>query len=144
MSFVADTVHQMEATHPQAVGEMLAFTSQMHVIGPDDGICRSALSGKIRWVPRVQTAQLTEAFPNFSDGMPSAAGWWAISSVDCMLSYAQPYLAELPAAVLATVRAEPSGAVGLTYRRYVRTVLAPGLRRVVAILSAHGATIELT
>ena len=26
-TFVADMVHQMEATHPQAVGEMVAFTS---------------------------------------------------------------------------------------------------------------------
>ena len=38
VSFVADTVHQMEATHPHAVGEMLAFTSQMFPIGPDDGM----------------------------------------------------------------------------------------------------------
>ena len=26
-TFVADMVHQMEAIHPQAVGEMVAFTS---------------------------------------------------------------------------------------------------------------------
>ena len=100
VSFVADMVHQMEATHPQVVGEMLAFASQIFPIGPEDGIARSANSGAIKWVPRVQTAQLTEAFPNFSDGLPSAATV-AIASADTMLSLAQPYFAELPAAVLA-------------------------------------------
>ena len=112
-SFVADTVHQMEATHPQAVGVMLAFTSRMVSIGPDDGIARSARSGNIRWAPRVQTAQLTEAFEIFTLGMPSAAAC-AIAMTDGLMSYAQPYLAELPAAVLAVVRAEPSGALGLS------------------------------
>ena len=67
------------------------------------------MSGKIRWVPRVQTAQLTEAFPNFSDGCPSAAAF-AITGVDTLLSMSQPYAAELPAAVLAVVQAGPSGA----------------------------------
>ena len=33
-SFVGDTVHQMQATHPHAVGEMLAFSSHMFPIGP--------------------------------------------------------------------------------------------------------------
>ena len=35
-SFVGDTVHLMEATHPQVVEEMLAFTSHMFPIGPED------------------------------------------------------------------------------------------------------------
>ena len=115
----------------------------MSPIGLDDGIARSAGSGNIRWQPRAQTAQLTEAFPHYTDGTPSAAAF-AIATADIYLSFAQPYVAELPAAVLAVVRAEPSGAVGLSYRRYARTVLVPGLRRVAAILKAHGATIEVS
>ena len=111
----------------------------------------------------MQTAQLTEAFEMFCPGMPSAAAM-AVATADSILSYAQPYVAELPAAVLAVVRTEPSGAVGLSYRlayravglsyrlsyrlsysrRYVRTVLAPGVRRVAATLKAHGATIEVS
>ena len=44
----------------------------------------------------------------------------------------QPFTAELPAAILAVVRAEPSGALGLSYRRYALTVLVPGVRQVAA------------
>ena len=92
----------------------------------------------------MQTAQLiTEAFPYYSDGLPSAAAF-AISAADAFLLCAQPCAAELLAAVLAIVRTEPSSAVDLSYRRYVWTVLAPRLRRVATVLKAHGATIEVS
>ena len=61
-------------------------------------------------------AKLTEAFEIYTFGMPSAAAGIAI--VDSIMSYAQPYVAELPAAAMAVVRAEPSGALSLSYRRY--------------------------
>ena len=76
----------------------------------------------------MKAAQLTEVFPYYSHSMPSAATF-AIAAADLFMSVAQSYPAELPAAVLAIVRAETSGAVGLSYRRYARTMLAPGLRR---------------
>ena len=91
----------------------------------------------------MKAAQLTEVFPYYSHSMPSAATF-AIAAADLFMSVAQSYPAELPAAVLAIVRAETSGAVGLSYRRYARTMLAPGLRRVAAILKAHGATIKVS
>ena len=46
--------------------------------------------------------------------------------------------------IVAVLLDEPSGAVGLSYRRYIRTVLVSGVRRVAATLRAHGATIEVS
>ena len=65
-----------------------------------------------------------------------------IGLVDLYTTFSQPFAAELPAAILEIIAAEPSGAVGLSYRRYVRSTLLPGIRRVAAILRSHSATIE--
>ena len=46
--------------------------------------------------------------------------------------------------IVAVLLDEPSGAVGLSYRRYIRTVLVSGVRRVAATLKAHGAIIEVS
>ena len=47
----------------------------------------------------------------------------------------------MPAAMLELIRAEPDGAIGLSYRRYARMALLPGIRLVGEILRQHGATI---
>ena len=46
VSFVAETVCQMENSHPAAVAEMTAFASAMFPIGAD-GLVRSKNSGKV-------------------------------------------------------------------------------------------------
>ena len=66
----------------------------------------------------------------------------AIGAVDMVTALSQPFTAELPAAILDIVAAEPLGAIGLSYRRYVQSTLLPGIRRVAAILRSHSATIE--
>ena len=91
-------------------------------------------------VERDGDSHLTEAFSNHSLGSPSAAAA-SIGAVDAYTTFSQPYDAELPAAAI-LVAAEPSGAVGLSYRRYVKSTLLPGIRRVAAILRSHAATIE--
>ena len=53
-SFVADTVHRMESSHPDVVGAMLAHAAVMLVVGPD-GTVRMA-SGEVCWKPRLASA----------------------------------------------------------------------------------------
>ena len=139
-SYVFETVGQLESTHPQAVADMLAHAASMYTVGLDR-IARRVGDGSIYWAPRQASSQLTEAFPHHGHGSPSAAAM-AIGTVDIFSALSQPFTAELPAAILEVVAAEPSGAVGLSYRRYVQTALLPGIRRVAAILRSHAATIE--
>ena len=51
---------------------------------------------------------------------------------------------QLPAAILEIVLDTPSSALGLTYRRYIKTAFLPGIRRVAELLRAHSATIEVS
>eukprot|EP01052_Picozoa_sp_SAG31_P024088 SAG31_NODE_2025_length_6642_cov_6.408681_9_plen_187_part_00 len=138
-SFVGSTVVDLESNHPDVVEEMLASSVQMFPIGAD-GVCRSRRSGMVQWAPRVSAAQLTEAFGYYGYGFGSAA---AVSIViaDSALTWGEPYCAEMPAAMLELIKAEPDGAVGQSYRRYVRMALLPGVRLVGEILRQHGATI---
>ena len=136
-SYVFETVGQLEKTHPQA---MIALTAPVYPVGPD-GIARSAGDGSVAWAPRQGSAQLSEAFPGAGHGSPLAAAL-AIGSVDLLTTFSQPFTAELPAAILEIVAAEPSGPVGISYRRYVKSTLLPGIRRVAAILRSHAATIK--
>ena len=139
-SFVLNTVHQMESSHPDAVSAMLAHAASMFVVGPD-GTARSAGSGRVMWKPRLASAQITEAFADRAWGFPSAAAW-AIGAADHFTTYSQPYCAGLPAAVLEIVAAEPFSAVGLSYQCYVRSTYLPGVRRIAAVLREHAAAIE--
>ena len=50
----------------------------------------------------------------------------------------------LPAAIMNVVKEEPGGAVGLSYRRYVKSALLPAVRRVADLLRNHAATIEVS
>eukprot|EP01052_Picozoa_sp_SAG31_P056724 SAG31_NODE_16396_length_710_cov_1.808511_1_plen_188_part_00 len=138
-SFMGSSVVDLESNHPDVVEEMLASSVQMFPIGAD-GVCRSSRSGNVLWAPRVSAAQLTEAFGYYGHGYGSAAAF-AIANADAFLMLGEPYCAEMPAAMLELIKAEPDGAVGLSYRRYVRMALLPGIRLVGEILQQHGATI---
>ena len=138
LSHMYETVGLLE-TSTQAVADMLAHAEPMIPVGLD-GIARSGVSGTVQWVPRQASVQLTETFASHTSGTPSAAGT-SIGVADYFSILSQPFTAELPAAVLEIIAAEPSGAVGLSYRRYVQSTLFPGIRRVAAIRS-HSATIE--
>eukprot|EP01052_Picozoa_sp_SAG31_P056304 SAG31_NODE_16044_length_725_cov_2.396166_1_plen_166_part_00 len=137
--FVASSVVDLERNHPDVVEEMLASSVQMFPIGAD-GVCRSRRSGTVRWAPRVSAAQLTEVFEYFGYGCGSAAAH-SIALADSVLTFGQPYCAEMPAAMLELIKAEPDGAVGQSYQRYVRMALLPGIRLAGEILRQHGATI---
>eukprot|EP01052_Picozoa_sp_SAG31_P052298 SAG31_NODE_12848_length_912_cov_0.998770_1_plen_160_part_10 len=137
-SFVASTVADLESNHPDVVEEMLASSVKLFPIGAD-GVVRSR-RGTVHWVPRVSAAQLTEVFGIFSHGFGSAEAA-SIAVADSALTWGQPYCAEMPAAMLELIKAEPNGAVGQSYRRYVRMTLLPGVRLVGEILQQHGATI---
>eukprot|EP01052_Picozoa_sp_SAG31_P014864 SAG31_NODE_938_length_10882_cov_18.550032_7_plen_176_part_00 len=139
MSFVGSSVVDLESTHPDVVEEMLAASVQIFPIGVD-GACRTRSSGRVQWAPRVSMAQLTEAFGYTGYGYGSAAAV-SIALADGALVAAQPYCAEMPATILELIKAEPDGAVGQSYRRYVRMALLPGIRLVSEILRQHGATI---
>ena len=117
---------------------MLAFSVKIFPIGMD-GMCRSR-AGKVRWAPRVSVAQLTEVFGYTDYGYGSAAAA-SIARAATMLTLGEPYCAEMPAAMLELIKAEPDGVVGQSYRRYVRMALLPGIRLVGEILRQHGATI---
>eukprot|EP01052_Picozoa_sp_SAG31_P004509 SAG31_NODE_187_length_20848_cov_22.521953_15_plen_179_part_00 len=138
MSFAGSCVVDMERNSPDVVEEMLASSIQLLPIGVD-GMCRSR-SGRLVWAPRVSAAQLTEGFAYHLYGYGSAAAA-SIASADAALTWSEPYCAEVPAAMLEMIKAEPSGAVAHSYRRYVRTALLPGIRLVGEILRQHGATI---
>eukprot|EP01052_Picozoa_sp_SAG31_P051571 SAG31_NODE_12307_length_950_cov_1.815511_2_plen_165_part_00 len=137
-SFVGSSVVDLESNHPDVVEEMLASSVQILPIGAD-GMCRSK-SGNVQWAPRVSAAQLTEAFVQINHGFGSAAAV-SIAAAEGLLAVAQPYCAEMPAAMLELIKAEPDGAVGQSYQRYVRMALLPGIRLVGEILRQHGATI---
>eukprot|EP01052_Picozoa_sp_SAG31_P053304 SAG31_NODE_13596_length_858_cov_11.076416_1_plen_95_part_10 len=94
------------------VEEMLASSVQMFPIGMD-GMCRNR-SGRVQWAARVPAAQLTEAFGYIQYGLGSAAAA-SISSGDSALTWGEPYCAEMPAAMLELIKAEPDGAVGQSY-----------------------------
>jgi hypothetical protein len=72
---------------------------------------------------------------------PSAAAN-SIWLTDAFFLFRQPYSFELPQAILDVAAADPSGAIAEGYRRYVRTVLVPGLHAVAELLKTHAATIE--
>eukprot|EP01052_Picozoa_sp_SAG31_P026303 SAG31_NODE_2374_length_5842_cov_18.784433_3_plen_201_part_00 len=139
VSFVGSTVADLESNHPDVVEEMLASSVQILPIGAD-GMCRSRRSGAVQWAPRVSAAQLTEAFGYYGYGLGSAAAY-SIAFADGALTLGEPYCAEMPAAMLELIKAEPDGAVGQSYRRYVRMALLPLIRLVGEILRQHGATI---
>jgi hypothetical protein len=137
--YVADTVFEMEASHPEAVAEMLAFSATMFPVGAD-GKVTSAQTGTMYWDPSLPT-QLTRTFENEMLAMPSAAACSA-RIVDVVLCNAQPFCTELPQAILNVVAAEPTGVIAQSYRRYIRTVWVPGVQHVAELLKAHSAVIE--
>eukprot|EP01052_Picozoa_sp_SAG31_P002830 SAG31_NODE_102_length_25175_cov_10.778553_22_plen_164_part_00 len=138
-SFVSSSVVDLESNHPDVVEEMLASSVKFHPIGVD-GACRSSRSGTVHWAPRVSAAQLTEVFAFYNRGSGSAAAA-SIATADGALTWGEPYCAEMPAAILELIKAEPDSAVGQRYRRYVRMALLPGIRLVGEIVQQHGATI---
>ena len=138
-SFVGSSVVDLESNQPDVVEEMLVSSVKLFPIGAD-GMCRSRRSGVVTWAPRVSTAQLTERFGFTGHGHGSAAAA-SIASADTALTWGEPYCAEMPAAMLELIKAEPDGVVGQSYRRYVRMALLPVVRLVGEILRQHGATI---
>ena len=119
---------------------MLAHAASMFVVGPDE-TARSLGAGKVRWKPRLTSAQITEAFAERTWGFPSAAAF-AVAGADGYTALGQPYCAELPTAVLEIIAAEPSSAIGLNYQRYVRSTYLPAVRRIAAVLRDRAAAIE--
>ena len=139
MSFVQDMVVTFEMDHHDALAEMLAFSSASYPIGAD-GTVTSTASGGRRWDPQNLTAGLTRVAAAGNLCPPSAAAM-SISFHDFFAMFSQPYVAELPRAMLDTIASDPSSAAAHQYRRYVVQVLMPGCRYVTNILKAHSAVI---
>ena len=118
---------------------MLSFCAAMLPIG-EDGKVRSARTGTVHWDPDV-SAQLAGTFGDYIQATSSAAAM-SIHIVDGMSMYRQPYCFELPQVILDIVAADPFAAISEGYRRYVRTVLLPGVHAVAELLKAHAAVIE--
>eukprot|EP01052_Picozoa_sp_SAG31_P013554 SAG31_NODE_817_length_11849_cov_6.737362_6_plen_153_part_00 len=140
-SFINSIVMQMQSSHADLVEEMLAYSTQLFPIG-SDGVCRN-MSGRVQWAPRVSTAQLTETFEYFYRGAETAA-CMSVSGADGASVFGQPYCAELPAAILELIKAEPDSAIGQSYQRYARMELLPKFRLAAETLRLHGATIGLS
>jgi hypothetical protein len=138
-SYVQDAVFEMETSHPEVVVAMLSFCGHVSIGG--DGKSRSVVrSGALLWDPDLP-AQLTGTFGKYSFAPPSAAAM-SIYSADLFATYQQPLCFELPQAILDVVATDPTGAIAESYRRYVRTVLVPGVQAVAELLKAHAAVIE--
>ena len=81
----------MESSHPEVVAAMLVHAAFMFTVSPD-GKVRSARSGTTYWQPRSASAQMTEAFPEYRWGLPSAAAD-CCAVVDYLSAAGQPYCA---------------------------------------------------
>jgi hypothetical protein len=139
LCYGARTVSEMEASHPEVVAEMLAFSTAMFPIGAD-GKATSARSGKVYWDPSPST-QLARTLEDEISALPSAAAC-SVRCVDAIQTLHQPYCDELPQAILDVIAADPTGAIAHSYRRYIRTVWVPGVQHVAELLKAHSAVIE--
>jgi hypothetical protein len=139
MSYVADTVFEMETSHPETVAEMLVFSAVAFPIGADGKVTSSA-SGRVMWDPD-PPAQLTRNFGFQHLAMPSAAAC-SILNIDMVHTLQQPYCDELPHAILDVVAADPTGSIADSYRRYIRTVWVPAVQHLADVLEAHSAVIE--
>jgi hypothetical protein len=137
--YVAHTVFEMEASHPEAVAEMLAFSTAMFPVGAD-GKVTSARSGRVLWEPSLPT-QLTMTFEGEMFGLPSAAAY-SVCLCELMLTFGKLCCFELPQTILDVIAAEPTGAIAQSYRRYIRTMWVPGVQHVAELLKAHSAVIE--
>jgi hypothetical protein len=132
-------VFEMETSHSEVVALVLSFSAALYTIGAD-GKLRSVRSGKVYWVPDLP-AQLTQSF----DDMVFAASSAAVNSIsyaDTFSMIGQPYYFELPQTIVDVIATEPAGTIAESYRRYVRTVLVPGVQAVAELLKAHAASIE--
>jgi hypothetical protein len=137
--YVAHTVFELEASHPQAVAEMLAFSTAVYPIGAD-GKARSARAGRLVWGPNLPT-QLTRNFGSNFIAAPSAAAY-SVRALDSGLAFQQPFSDELPQAMLDVVTAEPASTIAHSHRRCIRTLWEPGVQYITDILKANLAAIE--
>ena len=87
-------------------------------------------------------AQLTKNFGLHDFAAPSAAAFSIANIGDVWATVGQPFCYELPQAVFDVIAADPAGELAHGYRRYIRTVLVPGVQHVAELLKANSATIE--
>eukprot|EP01052_Picozoa_sp_SAG31_P030053 SAG31_NODE_3049_length_4745_cov_3.873870_4_plen_295_part_00 len=138
-SFTAEAVVQLEANNPELVQQMLVFTTPMFSIRADGSVDTPAFIPDLFW--RAKQAALTQVFENPWVCYPSAAS--VIIAVSDMLAVnAQPFCREAPGAILDIVESDPTGDLSHSFRSYVTSTLAPQVRRINAVLTAHAATLE--
>ena len=141
-TFLFDTVTELQVSHPDSVAEMVA-ASRLSVLG-EDGKVRSARSGTLQYgldeVYQQRLTPLTRAYDDIRSAIPSAEACH-IQVTDTFTTLAKPACFELPQAILDIVTNEPTGAVAVEYRRYIKTVLMPQFHRVTGMLNEHSAVI---
>ena len=121
-SFTCSLLPELESSHPEAVADMLAFTSLMvrrralrwislpfeaflelprglkeiFLIVCSNGKVSSAYSGSIKWEPQIAT--LTEGFVSYEQGAPLAASY-AIAQAEVIMAVGQPFVSSAFASV---------------------------------------------
>eukprot|EP01052_Picozoa_sp_SAG31_P002060 SAG31_NODE_69_length_28130_cov_15.318219_13_plen_521_part_00 len=139
VTIVEQLVVKLEASHPNAVEEMMSFASVGYAIGAD-GVVTSRSSGKQRWKPR--SPELARAMTHHGEQAPSANGY-AISNSVVFRTWSQPFCFELPTVILGVVVAEPTGEIAEMYRGYIRHTMMPMVRRVADTFRSHSAYVEM-
>ena len=167
LSFVEDTVVELERSHPDAIAPMLLVA---HTVFPvnSDGVGIGPSSGKVRLTAACSSsdqhtlykegsdtecmaqvsyqpwamAGLTHVFANNSFAMATPAAY-SIGAFDMIISVSQPLTHELPWIIMDIIAADPTSSIAVKYRNYIKTVLLPLCRRVTGILRAHSAAIEV-
>ena len=137
--FVGGAVLEMEASAPEAVARMLEKVTIASVTATQ---AISTRSGEVKWDAAARPETLTHVHGVNTSGFKSPAAY-AIAGQDLMTWSSQPFTSELPAGILECVSADPTTALAHRFRLYVRHSLLAGMLRVVKLLDAHAAVVEL-
>jgi hypothetical protein len=135
---VGQIVSKLEASHPDAVEEMLSFvtTCERH---PDGSAITN--SGTLLWSAN-PPPRLTRAVGIYTLALGSAAAAM-LANQDMFEMLSKPYCLEMPDAILAIIGAEPTGDIASMYRGYVRHTMMPLCRRLANTLQEYSAYMEL-
>ena len=137
-AMIGQIVSKLEASHPDAVEEMLSCVT-LNERHPDGSVIST--SGRVLWTPNPPRG-LTRAAGFHALAIASAAAT-SIANQDAFATFSKPYCFEMPDAILAIIAAEPTGEIAGMYRGYVRHTMMPLFRRVATTFQEFSAYVEL-
>jgi hypothetical protein len=136
LTAVYQIVSKLEASHSDAVEEMLSFATTME-LNPSDGVVTSRSSGRLLWTPN-SSPELTRALSDVVLFAPSGPAC-AIGGQDFLVMMSKPFCGEMPTVILDIIAAEPMGEIGDMYRSFVRHTMMPLFRLVLDTLRQYAA-----